>query len=40
MKPHNARIAIAGLLGICLAAATLNSQGAGGQVAGDRKSVV
>ena len=34
MKPHNARIAIAGLLGICLAAATLNSQGAGGQVAG------
>ena len=34
MKPHYARIVIAGLLGICLAAATLNSQGAGGQAAG------
>src|SRR5687767_15615518 len=33
MHPRNARIAIAGLLGICLAAATVNSQGAGGQAA-------
>jgi len=34
MKPLHARIVLAGLLGICLAAATLNSQGAGGQAAG------
>jgi len=34
MHPHRARIVIAGLLGICLAAARLNSQGPAGQTAG------
>ncbi|HZI79410.1 MAG TPA: CehA/McbA family metallohydrolase [Vicinamibacterales bacterium] len=38
MHLHHARIVIGGFLGLCLAATTLNSQGAGGQAAGPASS--